>query len=337
MKRRIEYVDLIKGFGILTVVIGHFIAKNFAEPAKSIPSYNFIYSFHMPLFMFIGGYVAYLSYRNAKFRRGGNYLLKKSRELMLPYLMGPLLIAPFFTGNVDLADFAPASFLTNAFSTIRENEGSWFLIAFWSLSLMGFVTMAAGNRFRTTRAKLLTEGAVLGALLMIVFVIYNIHPFELCRHILSYFLFFFVGVLLCQYRALQRLATRKSVYAVCMVVFLAGASQFVAQDNRNVLKLIVGLSSVPVFYYMARRFNLPTALRKFLLLLGRHSLAIYLVHWYLLSIFADGYRFSGLAWWWITFIAVAGSLIISYICVLFAKLVETVPPLNLLLFGKKMS
>lgn len=71
MKNRIEFIDLIKGFSILTVVIGHFIETNTGLDASSIMSHNFIYTFHMPLFMFIGGYVAELQYKKATVKGGG--------------------------------------------------------------------------------------------------------------------------------------------------------------------------------------------------------------------------------------------------------------------------
>ncbi|MBM6945118.1 MULTISPECIES: acyltransferase family protein [Bacteroides] len=54
MKERIEWVDIIKFTGIFLVVLGHSISAT----NKELEIFrNFIYSFHMPLFIFISGYL----------------------------------------------------------------------------------------------------------------------------------------------------------------------------------------------------------------------------------------------------------------------------------------
>ena len=47
-KKRIEYIDIAKGIGIIFVISGHLLNKNSAP-------YAFIYSFHMPLFFVLSG------------------------------------------------------------------------------------------------------------------------------------------------------------------------------------------------------------------------------------------------------------------------------------------
>lgn len=49
MAKRIEYLDYAKGIGIILVVLGHILIKG------NIKIY--IYSFHMPLFFIISGYL----------------------------------------------------------------------------------------------------------------------------------------------------------------------------------------------------------------------------------------------------------------------------------------
>jgi acyltransferase len=45
------YLDIVKGIGILLVVIGHLQLDNVIR--------NFIYAFHMPLFFYVGGGIVY--------------------------------------------------------------------------------------------------------------------------------------------------------------------------------------------------------------------------------------------------------------------------------------
>lgn len=59
MQERLEYIDRIKGFAILLVVIGHVYIFSFGVTDTLV--YKVIASFHMHLFMFISGFVAYVS------------------------------------------------------------------------------------------------------------------------------------------------------------------------------------------------------------------------------------------------------------------------------------
>lgn len=47
---RIEWIDIVKGIGILCVILGHLSAPN--QITRIL-----VYSFHMPLFFFISGYL----------------------------------------------------------------------------------------------------------------------------------------------------------------------------------------------------------------------------------------------------------------------------------------
>lgn len=55
MIQRLEYIDFCRGIAILLVVIGHLIQFN--GIVTSNPVFEFIYSFHMPLFFAISGYI----------------------------------------------------------------------------------------------------------------------------------------------------------------------------------------------------------------------------------------------------------------------------------------
>ena len=57
MKERKLYIDVIKGFAILCVVVGHVLEFCFGDVNANYknPLYVAIYSFHMPLFAFISG------------------------------------------------------------------------------------------------------------------------------------------------------------------------------------------------------------------------------------------------------------------------------------------
>lgn len=55
MRHRVHWIDVLKGIGIFLVIMGHTIKDTYV--------YNWIYSFHMPLFF---SYQAFLLNKNLK-------------------------------------------------------------------------------------------------------------------------------------------------------------------------------------------------------------------------------------------------------------------------------
>lgn len=78
---REEWIDVIKGFLIFLVVIGHCILTISADSILLKAIVIFIYSFHMPLFFIMSGYLFNKKYNFNVF------LLKKFKSLILPYIM----------------------------------------------------------------------------------------------------------------------------------------------------------------------------------------------------------------------------------------------------------
>lgn len=74
---RNENLDLLRGTGILLMIIGH------SQLPHEIQ--RFIFSFHMPLFFLISGYL----YKDKKLK---DLLTKNSKKILFPYLITGLII-----------------------------------------------------------------------------------------------------------------------------------------------------------------------------------------------------------------------------------------------------
>lgn len=80
-KKRIVLYDVIKGVGIILMVIGHTCVQ---------PLYNWIYCFHMPLFFIISG----LFFQPKRYTIM-EFLTKRYRQLLLPLI----IFTPFVIGK----------------------------------------------------------------------------------------------------------------------------------------------------------------------------------------------------------------------------------------------
>jgi len=134
MSKRIEYIDIARGIGILLVVMGH---NDFSLVSPF--AYKWIYSFHMPLFFFLSGYFLNTSIGFWDFFK------KRFNSLIKPYLFTLFLI--YFIS----ISFGRIGFETAIIRIIKSLYGTgryidwvqlWFLPHLFVVSLYAFVFYA---------------------------------------------------------------------------------------------------------------------------------------------------------------------------------------------------
>lgn len=81
--KRIDYLDMARGIGILLVVIGH--VSYVSEPVR-----QYISTFHMPLFFVISGII--LFYKQEEQNSLRNLFVKRFKGLMIPYFICSICI-----------------------------------------------------------------------------------------------------------------------------------------------------------------------------------------------------------------------------------------------------
>jgi fucose 4-O-acetylase-like acetyltransferase len=88
MKQRIEFIDALKGFAIFCVLWGHSLQylRN-EDDFFHNQAFEFIYSFHMPLFFMISGFF----FRSSLKLNFKQFIKKKGLQLLLPCLVWAIL------------------------------------------------------------------------------------------------------------------------------------------------------------------------------------------------------------------------------------------------------
>src|SRR5215212_9198602 len=138
MSKRIEYIDIARGMGILLVVMGH---NDFGYISPFF--YKLIYSFHMPLFFFLSGYFFNTA---VAFR---DFFKKRFHAIMKPYYFTIFLIC-----FISLS-FGKMGFQTALTRIIKSLYGAgyyldwvqlWFLPHLFVVSLYAFLFYAVLTR-----------------------------------------------------------------------------------------------------------------------------------------------------------------------------------------------
>lgn len=120
---RIEWIDMAKGYGIILVLIGHL----------NIPIITpLLYTFHMPLFFFLSGYVFKSDFYPKLF------LSKKIRKIIIPYffLSIPMIFANILREYGGLFSFDNLQTEMSLFLIQERHTTLWFLSCLFVLNIL---------------------------------------------------------------------------------------------------------------------------------------------------------------------------------------------------------
>lgn len=116
--KRIDYLDYIKGFGILLVVLGHIY--DISNPIRI-----WIYSFHMPLFFIISGIL--IRHTNIQQRNFKNIVISKFKHLIIPYICFELVAIFILMMQNEFTLFALKVNIVESMLMYCKAGATWFL------------------------------------------------------------------------------------------------------------------------------------------------------------------------------------------------------------------
>lgn len=122
--KRIEWADALKGFLIIMVILGHAIQSVCIHRGGDFMNnyfWNLIYSFHMPAFMAISGFLAYRknSCRDINIKSLVDVIWRRFRQLIIPFLIWSIVLYVVNHNVNDIYEYV-----------LFPNKSYWFL---WAL------------------------------------------------------------------------------------------------------------------------------------------------------------------------------------------------------------
>lgn len=225
-RERVKYIDVARGIAALLVVVGHSIQVSDSSFDYNI-IFRLIYSFHMPLFMFLSGYVSFKS-------EGidGVWLVNKAKRLVIPFVLWTILPVLFAGDSRNLHMHIIAAFK-------QPDISFWFLlILFYCDALLfsltkielGFVQIAKELRARQNhemenpKISYLSKTSIGGVLLTIsiIFLVKKtayLHPGYGMALLSWHCIFFFFGYWISRLSILESKQTKATFIILALIWF----------------------------------------------------------------------------------------------------------------------
>lgn len=268
MKRRINYIDRMKGMAILLVVMGHLYFYSYGQSDSIV--FRFISSFHMPLFMFLSGLVALPT--------TGRILLKKLYGLLLPMLFFGMCFTISFSqvSTIEECGTIFVSFIQKA-----SKNGYWYLmsLALLNVSLQLFRLNKYNNKILDLLIVLVTYVVLFMAWR---FTAQTIDPLCLLNST-DFYPFFILGYFTSKYNWIEYLKTHNWMFSIALIGYL------ILFDRQFPIHIVDSISErflvrfcaiTVIIMLFVERDNKDSMIEHTLAYMGRKTLDIYVLHYF---------------------------------------------------------
>ena len=334
MKNRLLYIDALRGFAILCVCVLHYcgfcLNLNYTTNIQS-----FLGAFFLPLFYFISGYVGYqedLCLNNCI-----PFLYKKIRTLLIPTIIFFLLGSSFFGWKISV-------WLNN-----EVKAGYWFAYELFVLFFFYIIIKICTYRIKNQFLNLILS-------FFLFFVVYFIcytcrksvvgHFFSINMSVYGGLTCFFCGILAGRYRNVFEAWQTNKFYLYFLVIFVF-IEWNIYQTHWVLRQIVPTLLIFALFYNKHVFFEKQSFVNTILPILGKNSLAIYFLHYYLLfnapecvNRYLNSFHGmpcfagEGSTSFVLMIIAIPMSLGICMLCIAIKRIIAFIPSANILLFGE---
>lgn len=326
-KKRIGYLDALKCLGILMVIDWHVRSVNGFTPYESL-SALMIYSFALPLFFFVSGFLAYkqsMSLKEVWINIRGKFL----------FLVIPALV---FRIGTDLMNHK------NLFSFITGGmHGYWFTVVLFECFLVYYlITVAIKNE--KWRIGVLLALSLAGIGMLAIDKDFGPTIFDL-RRLTKYFQFFVLGTLAKRfhpkYDALMHNEIVKSALILSFFILLFLTTYEMPSSLHHFLRDVVlrylGTFAVISFFVCHESdFQRETKWGLLIRIVGQNSLSIYLLQYFFLPYFLPRPEcFAELNMVTVHLVSLLYTVAITALCLLFIKFLSNSKFISKYVLGKK--
>lgn len=271
--KRVFWIDSLKGILMMLVVLGHTIQYIFVDSFDNNHVWNYIYSFHMPAFMAVSGW---LSYRVGGGKNRLSIIIRRFQQLIVPYFAWEMIYR-LLNGNLS----------GESLIKIFTHPYYWFL---WVLFFI-IVTFQFGD-WLSVKYKIKQEIIIilLGLMFTAIMVIGEVRIFGF-QFIAYYYVFYILGYYIHKY---PKFLLSSNFCLIVMVVIWAIMAWFWNMHElppflvsiplpkammQYSYRFITGMIAIYVILCVAPKFmNIVSIWNKPLIELGKISLGIYVVH-----------------------------------------------------------
>lgn len=279
-ENRMQWVDAMRGFSMLIVVLGHVLLSMGIGGYGSFLS-SVLLTFRMPLFFFVSGFFSYRLIEWWNRERILDILKRKCQAQVLCTILF-LSVYQYVTGGMD-------------FST--GFGGYWFTIVLFQMYIIYLLFSLAGRFFR--RDIVIPSLVIISIVFVGVLVLYSrdawIWNFLCWENLTKYMQYFTLGLICARYRERFFSILSNNVFIMTMVVgwilcmllwysntFKSGMPFLYSIVHDTIVRYCALLTVIVMFFSNKDRFSQNTALSRTLGLIGRRTLDIYMIHYFLL-------------------------------------------------------
>lgn len=263
MKQRLETFDIARAICIMLVVIGHYNPDDAPVWWKAIN--HCIYSFHMPVFLFVSGFIYAITLKKGNYTA---FIWKKVKRLLIPYLSASLLVVSIKLLTQGSASVEHPVSVGTYLEILYLPAAGYYLWFVWALFIMFSVT----HIFQSQQAHT--------ALFTISIVAYFV-PFELpdtfcLRQFQEMWVYFMLGVILADWKS-QALFGLRWFWAASIALYIIAYATLGADGKWQHLTVATfGIGMAISISSMLKDFN--WGKQKVILPIASASFTIYLYH-----------------------------------------------------------
>lgn len=326
-KKRIAYLDALKCLGIMMVIDWHVRNVNGFRPYGSL-SALMIYSFALPVFFFVSGFLAYRV--SMSFKEVFSNIHKKFVFLVIPALV--------FRVGMDLMNNKSLfGFITGGM------HGYWFTVVLFECFLLYYlITLTIRNE--KLRIGLLLILSMAGIGMLAIDKDFGPAFFDL-RRLTKYFQFFVLGTLAMKFRPKYDLLMHNEMFKATFLLSFFIVLFFMDYDMPSVLfhflrdvvlRYFATFAVISFFVCHDSDFQRETKWGSLIKLIGQNSLAIYLIHYFFLPYFRPQPEwFDGLNMITVHLVSMLYTVAITGLCLVFITFLSNSKYIRKYVLGKK--